>query len=1028
MPAGPARGDVFDTGALRARVLAAWAASPARFREDANAEEDAALGSYRDRLVVELVQNAVDAAAPGPARVLFRLHDDPPVLEVANTGAPLTADGVQALATLRASAKRGASSVGRFGVGFAAVLAVSEEPAIVSAASSGVRWSRQDTLRLAGQVDSLADEIERRAGAVPVLRLPFPYVAGSDGPGPPPGYDTLVRLPLREPGAARALLAAIDPTLPLVAAGLSELAVEYDGERHVHTCEWDGDDATLSLDGEPIPPPSGRWLGVTVRGRVPPDLLADRPVEERVRGSYEIRTLYPQGLWPAQAPRVWRAPQPTDEPLSLPLVLTAPLPVEPSRRHTVAGPLRDFLIERAAEAVIALAERLGSSGSTAALDLVPVGLAHGEPDAYLRHAVARLLPQARVLPGGVTGAGCAVLEAGRPGRPVARPSGRSWEESYEAVRAALAGCVDVLPAAFARAGLRPALNLLGVRSVTAADAVEALAGLVRPADWWAAAYVALAAWADAEALGALPVPLADGRVVTGPREVLLPTPGLDLPALLRAGLRLRIAAPGALSGGAGDVLRLLGARDATAEVLLDHPALRDAVEAGEAGEAGGAGGAGLALANAVLPLVLEAGVRPAERDWLSALPLPDTEGQLLASGDLVLPGGGLDRVLGADAAVGRLDAAMAARWPASVLAAVGVLDTFPVVHADDVHADPHDRDLPDLAGAEDWVASLGSSGEMPATGVLHDVVAIADLDLVADDRWPEAVRELAQPPLRRVLLAPGPSYTRWWLARHALLPDEDGVLLPTPELCTSDAEPMLAGIYALVADLGVDSDVLAAAGCRRRRGDVLAAVDDVLDLLDRLGDPAREVTWRQARALYRAAARRLDRGCAASGDPAPAPLTVRTADRGVVHTRDAVIVDVPDLLPLLGQRGQLRVPVDEVAAVSRVLGVRIASGIAAFEVVSRGVRHEDLVEHDRLLVRDADGRPVPVAWRVWDGVAHVDASAGPEERGRALALAAGCWSRRAVVIAGLRAPELGRIWAAEAELDPAGALEKGGAS
>jgi len=92
------------------------------------------------------------------------------------------------------------------------------------------------------------------------------------------------------------------------------------------------------------------------------------------------------------------------------------------------------------------------------------------------------------------------------------------------------------------------------------------------------------------------------------------------------------------------------------------------------------------------------------------------------------------------------------------------------------------------------------------------------------------------------------------------------------------------------------------------------------------------------------------------------------------------------------------------------------------------VRHEDLVEHDRLLVRDADGRPVPVAWRVWDGVAHVDAGAGPEERGRALALAAGCWSRRAVVIAGLRAPDLGRIWAAEAELDPAGALAEGGAS
>ncbi|MCW2873460.1 hypothetical protein, partial [Actinacidiphila oryziradicis] len=50
--------DPFGTARLRRGVLDAWAASPARFREDANAEEDLALGGYRDRLVVELAQNA----------------------------------------------------------------------------------------------------------------------------------------------------------------------------------------------------------------------------------------------------------------------------------------------------------------------------------------------------------------------------------------------------------------------------------------------------------------------------------------------------------------------------------------------------------------------------------------------------------------------------------------------------------------------------------------------------------------------------------------------------------------------------------------------------------------------------------------------------------------------------------------------------------------------------------------------------------------------------------------------------------
>ncbi|MDX6313902.1 MAG: hypothetical protein QOF44_3366, partial [Streptomyces sp.] len=134
--------DPFGTARLRRGVLDAWGASPARFREDANAEEDLALGGYRDRLVIELAQNAADAAVraktPGRLRLTFREG----VLAAANTGAPLDAAAVESLSTLRASAKREDTeeTVGRFGVGFSAVLAVSDEPAVVSR-TGGVRWS-----------------------------------------------------------------------------------------------------------------------------------------------------------------------------------------------------------------------------------------------------------------------------------------------------------------------------------------------------------------------------------------------------------------------------------------------------------------------------------------------------------------------------------------------------------------------------------------------------------------------------------------------------------------------------------------------------------------------------------------------------------------------------------------------------------------------------------------------------------------------------------------------------------------------
>src|SRR5919204_1757117 len=128
--------DPFGTARLRRGVLDSWAASPARFREDANAEEDLVLGGYRDRLVVELAQNAADAAAragvPGRLRLALRAG----TLVAANVGAPLDAAGVAALSTLRASGKRGAgadeAAVGRFGVGFAAAVAVSDEPRISS--------------------------------------------------------------------------------------------------------------------------------------------------------------------------------------------------------------------------------------------------------------------------------------------------------------------------------------------------------------------------------------------------------------------------------------------------------------------------------------------------------------------------------------------------------------------------------------------------------------------------------------------------------------------------------------------------------------------------------------------------------------------------------------------------------------------------------------------------------------------------------------------------------------------------------
>ncbi|MGH3977399.1 MAG: sacsin N-terminal ATP-binding-like domain-containing protein, partial [Pseudonocardiaceae bacterium] len=184
-------GDRFSTAALRDGVLAAWRGSPTRFREDANAESDLVRGGYADRLLTELAGNASDAAQRAGTPGVLQVTLVGGQLRAANTGAPLDVDGVRALASLRASAKRDDDAVGRFGVGFAAVLAVTDEPAVLST-TGGVAFSARRTVEAVAGDESLRAELERREGQPPVLRLVWP----AEGE-PPAGFDTEVRLPLR---------------------------------------------------------------------------------------------------------------------------------------------------------------------------------------------------------------------------------------------------------------------------------------------------------------------------------------------------------------------------------------------------------------------------------------------------------------------------------------------------------------------------------------------------------------------------------------------------------------------------------------------------------------------------------------------------------------------------------------------------------------------------------------------------------------------------------------------------------------
>ena len=956
--------DPFDTGGLRQRVLDAWAASPERFREDANAEEDLALGGYRDRLLVELAQNAADAAAQAGVPGVLRLRLADGCLRAANTGAPLDAAGVAALASLRASSKRDTGTVGRFGVGFAAVLAVTEEPEICSL-DGGVRFSAAETRHEVTGLPSLASELARRGGAVPVLRLPRPLHGRV-----PEGFSTEVRLPLRPAAveAVRAALDSLDASLLLALPALS--TVDVDGrlltrrgaEPHIVTS--DGDVET-------------GWHVVRAEGTLPEELLADRPTEERERVRWEALWAVPRiGLTGRQ---VIYAPTPSDEPLSLPARLVASFPLGADRRHVAAGPLTDWLVERCADCYLELVRSLG--GGPEVLKLVPQpGLATGQLDAALGTAVLVRLRATRWLPGELLPAAARVLDLG-------------LEQAAPLLQDVIPG---LLPADWAgRANQRP-LQALGVRRLSVAEVVDAVASLRRPPGWWRELYAALADAPDREALGALPVPLLDGRLVTGPRGALLPGP--DLAALNLTGLDVRLVHPEAVH----PLLERLGGVPATARSVLADERVRAQVEQAfdSASDEVADGGTSAPLVDAVLALVAAAGIEPGALPWLADLPLPGADGEAYPAGELLLPGSPLAAVIAGDAPFGTVAAAVVDRWGADVLEAAGVLATFGFLRAAEIDAGGHDLD-----GEQDYLDDV-----LPEQGsMLEELVAVRDLELVAPRCWPAALAMLGTEPLRRLVatdatVVPGgvpvPSYTRWWLSRNNVL---DGQR--PRDLRTVDATD-LDGLYDVPA--GEDTELLRLLGCRTSLADVLADVDGAVDLLARLADPARTCPASTLRRVYARLAQVLV-------DVEP-PAGVRVEPDLVVPPEHAVVVDAPHALPLLGARRPvpggpavadlLDLPlaselVEESAARTTVGGriVRttrwcdIPGAVLAADRLAAAIPREAVLVHDGLTVSGT-----PVTWWPEHGCDHLEAAAGAAAFGRALAWRLGRWELRAAAV------------------------------
>ncbi|ETA04669.1 sacsin N-terminal ATP-binding-like domain-containing protein [Gordonia alkanivorans] len=705
MSADPFGPDPFGTAALRSSTLDAWTASPTRLAEDAAAESDLVTVGYRDRLLTELAANAADAAAAAGIAGELAVWVDGDELHVANTGEPLSVDGVRSLAALRVSAKAPTDGqIGRFGVGFTATATVADRVEVRSRTGSIV-FDRAATAEA-------VDDAGLSADTVPVLRLVWPTdaVPGAGVGSSTAGFDTEVVLSLREPsGPLIDAMLVQAPDLVVELAALQritvdgvEVTVERSAGPEIGDDQASSAIVTVSVDG-PGSSSTQRWLEVTRGG---------------------TRWLVDADGGRAPEHDVLRAPTPTDIELSLPCRCITDLALTPDRRHLHPG-------AEIGDAAAGYVDLLLLVDPVRRLQLVPeLHLARNRDDARLIEAVRVQLRDVAWLPG-------ADGEPLLPSRSVV----------LIGLTDRLAGMLsehfaDLVHPDISLAQHLPTLGRLGVEELGLAALAERLGGLHHEPSWWHDLYDALAPLVstgrEVEELGALPIPRSDGRMSVGVR-------GLFVSDRIATPMRWM---PTVHPDARHSLLERLGVRELSVADALADPALRVLVEDIDLD---GAGDDGLA---AEICAVLRADPDASVPPWLATLPLLDSDGELRPADELLLPDSPLLSVLVDDHPFGVVDDEVVSECGAEELRRLGVGWGFLTV-VDDLPVGP-DHDLPD---EEDWWDTLPDAPER--------LTAVRDLDLIDDRSWSEALTMMATDADIAPLLADRDGYTAWWLRRHA---------------------------------------------------------------------------------------------------------------------------------------------------------------------------------------------------------------------------------------------------------------------
>lgn len=377
------------------RTLSAYRAQPNLVEEQANQEQDTARGGYANRQMVELIQNSADQIAKkvGGGRIYIRLTDTH--LYCADDGEPLDKDGAKALLFSHLSPKRATAEIGRFGVGFKAVLGVTDRPAVFSRSGS-IQFDRQRAKRRIAKVAPDAKHC-------PVLRVAEP-IDPAAATKTDPELATLmrwarnvVRLPLKPDARAKLTeqIRTFAPEFLLFVSHVRRLDIvgDADGEsRRVHLTRAGGQ-IELNDGGQ-----RSHWMLFSLSHELSDDAKADsRALDDAER----VKIAWAAPLDARSPLRQFWAFFPTQTSSLVAGILNAPWKTNEDRQGLLPGVYNDELIGAAAQLVAdSLPEMAASDDPARHLDLLPRRAETGDNEhaGRLRRLLYGLLEHAAVAP------------------------------------------------------------------------------------------------------------------------------------------------------------------------------------------------------------------------------------------------------------------------------------------------------------------------------------------------------------------------------------------------------------------------------------------------------------------------------------------------------------------------------------------------------------------------------------------------------------------------------------------------------